>query len=63
MEFVEAYLGFTKTLSDLADALGMVATQADIGRLDSAEVEFVRNPWQRRAVRWYPFRFHHSCDS
>src|ERR1017187_2478096 len=41
MEFVEAYLGFTKTLSDLADALGMVATQADIGRLDSAEVEYV----------------------
>ena len=40
-EFVEAYLGLTETLSDLADALGMVATQADIGKLDSAEVEYV----------------------
>ncbi len=40
-EFVEAYLGLTQTLSDLADALGMVATQADIGKLDSAEVEYV----------------------
>jgi hypothetical protein len=40
-EIVEGYLGLTETLSNLADALGMVATQADIGKLDSAEVEYV----------------------
>jgi hypothetical protein len=40
-EFVGAYLGLTETFSNLADALGMVATQADIGKLDFAEVEHV----------------------
>lgn len=39
-EFVEAYLDFTKTLSDLADALGIVATQEDIGKLNRSEIDY-----------------------
>jgi hypothetical protein len=38
-EFLQAYLELTKTLSDLANALGLVVTQQDIGRLDREKLK------------------------
>jgi hypothetical protein len=58
-EFVEAYLDFTETLSDLADALSIVATQEDIGKLDSSEIDY-KGWWTFKELK--PIGPRHSAD-